>query len=351
MKASIKNLISVSLSVLLGLTAVSGCGTKNKQPSPTAAPAAYTSDTYVFVAKDIQNTYMQKVYEGFKDSCSEIGINTAYEAPESPTAEKQIEIIKRLIDQKVKGIAIAANDENALEPALKEAMDAGIKVISLDSAVNKDSRQIHIQQADPEEIGSKLIRTAYNITNGEGGIAILTTTEQATNQNLWISYMKKELEAYPDKYASTPLITTVYGDDDYAKSKTETLSLIENPNIRVIICPTAVGLNAAGEVLQNTSMNIRLTGLGMPSQIAPFIESGICPHAYLWNTSDIGYLAGYALNALDNGQITGAKGDIFSAGHLGEKTVSTDSEGGTEVILGDLLEFNSYNISESKDMY
>lgn len=348
---SIKKIISISVSAMLLATAVSGCGKASKQSSHGNVSEVYTSDTYVFVAKDIQNTYMQKVYEGFKDACSEIGVDTAYKAPESPAAEKQAEIIRQLIDQKVKGIAIAANDENALEPVLKEAMDADIKVISLDSAVNKDSRQLHIQQADPEEVGRKLIQSAYDTVNGNGGIAILTTTEQATNQNLWISYMKKELEENPDKYASTPLITTVYGDDDLSKSTTETLSLIDNPNIKVIISPTAVGINAAGEVLQNTSHDIRLTGLGMPSQVAPLIESGICPKVYLWNPLDIGYLAGYALNALDNNQITGKDGDIFQAGRLGEKIVSTDLEGGTEVILGDLLEFDISNINKWKNEY
>ena len=94
---------------------------------------------------------MQKVFEGFKEACDEIGATALYKGPEVATPEKQIEIINQLVAQKVSGIAIAANDADALQPALQEAMNAGISVISLDSAVNKDSRQTHIQQADPEK--------------------------------------------------------------------------------------------------------------------------------------------------------------------------------------------------------
>ncbi len=352
MKSRIKKIASLSIALMLGVSAMAGCAAKKDNAvSKKTENTVYTSETYAFVGKDMQNTYMQKVYEGFKTSCSEIGVNAVYSAPESQTAEQQAQIIRDLINKKVTGIAVAANDADALEDVLSEAMDAGIKVISLDSAVNKDSRQLHIQQADPEEVGRSLIRAAYDIIGGEGGIAILSTTEQATNQNLWIKYMHEELDENPEKYASTPLISTVYGDDDLMKSKTETQSLIENPDIKIIIAPTSVGISAASEVLQNSSNDVRITGLGMPSQIAEYIEGGICPEAYLWNPSDIGYLAGYALKSISDEQITGSEGDTFYAGHLGTKTVTAARDGGTEIMLGDLLKFDSSNISEWKNEF
>ena len=85
-------------------------------------------------------------------------------------------------------------------------MDAGIKVISLDSAVNKDSRQTHIQQADPEVLGRNFMKSAYDVSNGEGGFAILTSTGSAPNQNQWIRYLKLEMDENPEKYSNMPLI-------------------------------------------------------------------------------------------------------------------------------------------------
>lgn len=311
-----------------------------------------TGDTvYAFVAKDVNNPYMQKVYEGFQKACGEIGVQTLYKGPDAATAEKQIEIINQLVNQNVSLIAIAANDADALQPALKSAMDKGIKVISLDSAVNKDSRMVHIQQADPEKIGRVLIQAANKMVDGEGGIAILSATSQATNQNLWISWMKKELEENADKYAKTPLVTTVYGDDDPTKSTSETNALLSNKDVKVIIAPTTVGMLAAGKVLQDTKSDVKLTGLGLPSEMAPFIEDGTCPWMYLWNPVDIGYLAAYTGKALIDETITGKTGDTFTAGDMGEKSVSDAADGGTEVMLGDPFEFNPENIASWKDVY
>lgn len=338
-----KKFLAILLVLVMSLTLFAACGKKDSAADGTA--------TYAFVAKDVNNPYMQKVYEGFETACKEIGVTPLYKGPEAATAEKQIEIINQLVNQGVDLIAIAANDADALQPALTAAMDKGIKVISLDSATNADSRMTHIQQADPEKIGRVLIQAAYEMVNGEGGIAVLSATSTATNQNLWIEWMKKELEENADKYASTPLITVVYGDDDPTKSTSETNALLQNSDVDVIIAPTTVGMLAAGKVLQDTGSDVLLTGLGLPSEMFPFIEDGTCPWMYLWNPVDIGYLAAYTGKALVSGEITGAEGDSFTAGDLGAKAVTAAADGGTEVMLGDPFKFDSENIASWKDVY
>lgn len=269
-----RKLLALGLTAIIGATMMAGCGGGGGSTTSQSSDGSSASGTYAFVAKDVQNPYMQKVYDGFEKACKEIGAEPLYKGPEAATPEKQIEIINQLVAQNVAGIAIATNDADALQPALTEAMDAGIKVISLDSAVNKDSRQTHIQQADPEKIGRGLIQAAYEMVDGNGGIAVLSATAQATNQNLWIEWMKKELEENPEKYANTPLVKVAYGDDDPTKSTSETQALLTDSSIKVIIAPTTVGMLAAGKVLQDKQSDVKLTGLGLPSEMAPFIEDG-----------------------------------------------------------------------------
>lgn len=345
-----KKLVIFILASVLGITLFSGCA-KDDASEDETMDLSSLSGTYVFVAKDMQNPYMQKVYEGFDKACNEIGVHPLYLGPEAPTAQKQIDIISNLIELNVSGIAIAANDADALQPVLTEAMDAGIKVISLDSAVNKDARQVHIQQASPEKIGRFLIQAAYEMIDGEGGIAILSSTSHATNQNLWIEWMHTELAENPEKYAKTPIVKIAYGDDDPTKSASETQVLLSDPSIKVIISPTTVGIQAAAKVICDNNSDVKLTGLGLPSTMATYIENGTCPWMYLWNPIDIGYLAGYTLDALINDKITGEAGGTFSAGSFGEKTVTLSEDGGTEVILGDPFRFDSSNIEEWKSVY
>lgn len=346
-----RKLLALGLTAIIGATMMAGCGGGGGSTTSQSSDGSSASGTYAFVAKDVQNPYMQKVYDGFEKACKEIGAEPLYKGPEAATPEKQIEIINQLVAQNVAGIAIAANDPDALQPALTEAMDAGIKVISLDSAVNKDSRQTHIQQADPEKIGRGLIQAAYEMVDGNGGIAVLSATAQATNQNLWIEWMKKELEENPEKYANTPLVKVAYGDDDPTKSTSETQALLTDSSIKVIIAPTTVGMLAAGKVLQDKQSDVKLTGLGLPSEMAPFIEDGTCPWMYLWNPVDIGYLSGYTMDALVKGTITGDVGGSFNAGDLGEKKITEAADGGTEVMLGDPFKFDTENIAEWKEVY
>ena len=163
--------------------------------------------------------------------------------------------------------------------------------------------------------------------------------------------MKKEIEENAANSKDTPLVKVAYGDDDPTKSTSETQALLQNADVKVIIAPTTVGMLAAGKVLQDKKSEVKLTGLGLPSEMAPFIEDGTCPWMYLWNPIDIGYVAGYTMDALVKGTITGAVGDKLTAGELGEKAVTEAADGGTEVMLGDPFKFDPENIAEWKEVY
>ena len=319
--------------------------------APAATDGGLQKNVYAMVSKDIHNPYMKKAYEGFEAACREIGAEPVFRGPDVATPEWQIEIIDRLAEEGVGLISVTANDADALYPALHSAMEKGIKVISFDSAVNKDSRLVHVQQANPEQIGRVLVQAAYEMVDGEGGIAVLSTTSQATNQNLWIEWMKTELRENEQKYAATPLITIVYGEDEPVKSASVTRQLLRDPDIKVIIAPTAVGMVAAGKCLHDNNSNVMLTGLGMPSAMGEYIENGVCPWMYLWNPVDLGYLTAYTGDALVNEQITGVVGDTFNAGNMGERVITAAVDGGTEVMLGDLFKFDKTNIAVWKEVY
>jgi rhamnose transport system substrate-binding protein len=73
-----------------------------------------------------------------------------------------------------------------------------------------------------------------------------------------------------------------------------------------------------------------------------FVKDGTVKEFALWNPADVGYLAAYAAAAIASDQITGAEGDKFKSGKLGEHTVGKEGE----VILGPPTRFNEENIDE-----
>ena len=316
--------------------------------------AADETERHAFIFKNTGNPYGEKQMEGFAEGIEAQGHEAILRAPDQPTAEAQIQIIEQLIAQRVRSISITGNDFDALQPALTQARSQGITVLSADSAVNPASRQVHVNQADSEMIGRTLIQAAYDMAGGSGQIAILSATSQASNQNLWIEWMQRELAENASKYANLELVRIAYGDDLRDKSVSETEGLLASfPDLKVIIAPTTVGIAAAGRVITDRGLigEVFVTGLGLPSEMAEYIENGACPYMFLWNPIDVGYLTAYAATALAEGRITGAAGDSFTAGRLGNFEVVAAGDGGTEILLGAPFKFEPSNIDEWKTVY
>lgn len=99
------------------------------------------------------------------------------------------------------------------------------------------------------------------------------------------------------------LVTIVYGDDLTDKSYQEMQGLIDSyPDLKGVVSPTTVGIAAAATRIQDNGLTgkIKLTGLGLPSEMADYIKAGVCEAMYLWNPIDLGYCAAYACVALVN---------------------------------------------------
>jgi len=310
------------------------------------------TERHVMVSKSTGNPYFERMFAGFKEAVESQGFEAIHRAPDLPTAEAQIQIIDQLIAQRVNSICIAANDFDALQPALQRAMNAGIKVTSADSAVNPASRMTHINQAGIQAIGETLVEAAYDLAGGSGDIAILSATSQASNQNAWIAVMQDTLKQA--KYSKLNLVRIAYGDDLRDKSTSETQGLLASfPNLKVIIAPTTVGVAAAAKVVTDQGLigKVLVTGLGLPSEMADYINNKACPYMFLWNPSDLGYVSAFAGMALSSGKITGKVGDSFTAGKLGTYKVTPAADGGTEVLLGPPFKFDPSNINDWKNVY
>jgi len=319
------------------------------QPVAPAAPAAEGGEaeaggaTYVLVPKNLGNPYFDTANKGAQEAAAELGVEVTYQGSATADATEQIQLLNSLISQQVDGLAISANDADALVPTGQAAMEEGIPVVTWDSAIAPGGRTVHINQAVSEEIGRSQIQLISELIGGEGQIAILSATSTAPNQNEWIGWMNDELTK--EDYANIELVATVYGDDEDEKSYNEAMGLMTTyPDLKGIIAPTTVGIAASARAVQDAGKvgQVIVTGLGTPNQMREYVKSGASPAFALWNPADLGYLAVYTLHAIASGEITGAPGDTYSAGKLGEYTIAED---GT-VLLGPPAVFDAENIDD-----
>ena len=297
----------------------------------------------VSMPKQLGNPYEEIEHGGVAKAAEELGAQHEIVGPTDAGASSQVPLIQSTMQQDPDAFIIAGNDPNAVAPALKQMSDRGIAVGSMDSDVASDARAFFVNQATTEEIGKAQIEMVSEQIGGKGQIAILSATANAPNQNSWIEVMEAELEK--PEYSDLELVEIAYGDDDDQKSFQETQGLMQAyPDLKAIIAPTTVGIAAAARYICDSRYRdqVKVTGLGTPNQMRKFVKDGCVEEFALWSPEDVGYLAGYAAAALASGIITGAEGETFEAGKLGEYTIGREGE----IVLGPPTRFNAENIDD-----
>jgi rhamnose transport system substrate-binding protein len=333
---SLKKLLAAALAVSLAAS-FAGCQQKSEKMR------------IAMVVKNLGNGFFDAAHEGARQAAAQLGnVEIIYTGPTTPSAEGQIEIINSLISQKVDAIVISANDPNAIVPIAKKAIARGIKVISFDSGLAPEGRLMQLNPSNAELIGAKQIQMASDAIGGAGEIAILSASAQATNQNIWIGVMKDVL-AKPE-FAKLKLVATVYGDDQSDKSYREAVGLLRsNPNLKAIISPSTVGINAAAKAVVDEKLvgKVYVTGLGLPSEMAGHVKSGAVKEFAIWNPIDLGYAATFAAYQFVKGNPGAKAGGTLQLGRMG--TVSIDAGG--EAALAAPFTYNKENVDKFSKIF
>ncbi|SDE33215.1 rhamnose ABC transporter substrate-binding protein [Glycomyces harbinensis] len=340
---------------LLALALVAACGGTTRDDADDAGPADegasadpnadfQTGLSIAMLPKSVNNPYFDASSSGAEAAATALEGTFEYTGPSDASASSQVSYIDTLSQQATDVILLSANDPNALCSSLDQARAGGSVVVTFDSDVDPACRDLFVSQVNSDEVGLALLEMAAGQIGGDGEVAILSATANATNQNAWIDVIESELESNPS-YADIELVDVVYGDDEDEKSFSETQGLLQaHPDLSAIISPTTVGIAAAARYLSGSEYKgeVALTGLGTPNQMREFVTDGTVTEFALWDPTALGELAAYTGAAAASGIITGAEGETFTAGDLGEYTVGADGV----VTLGPPTRFNADNIGD-----
>jgi rhamnose transport system substrate-binding protein len=245
------------------------------------------------VGKSLGNGFFDAVHKGAEEAGAEIGARVIFAGPATPTAEGQIETLNSLIAQRVDAIAVSANDPDALVPTLRRAQERGIKVISYDSAVAPAGRHAHLAPSSDALIGETVVALVAELSPGVEGVAtgrfaVVSATPTSTNQNSWLEEMRRVLPQYP----GLELVGVAYGDDVADKSYREAVALLkQHPDLAVLVSISSVGIVASARAVEDQGLSgkVKVTGLGLPSELAGYVRKGVVPRFAIWNPIDLGY--------------------------------------------------------------
>jgi rhamnose transport system substrate-binding protein len=251
--------------------------------------------------------------------------------------------------QGIKVVMLSNNAGDQIAPAAEAAQSAGTNVVTWDSPIpSAKGESLFVAQVDFDSIGVVMADMALSLTGSDGGkFAVLSASPDAANQNAWIEALKTALK--DPKYAAVELVDTVYGDDQSEKSSNQALALVDKyPDLEVIMAPTTVGIAAAAKAMQDEGLcdKVKVSGLGLPSEMVSYTMNGCAPEFALWSFVDLGYLTYYTSYLLATGAIQGTEGEQFEAGRMGTYSIEKDPtrDAGLRVLMGPFTVYDKTNV-------
>lgn len=300
--------------------------------------------TYIPITSGIP--YFDPIIEGMKDAVELNGGQFSMIAPSEVTPTSQIPLIKTQIQKQVDVICISPNSVDALNPALDEAREKGIIVLTVNDDIIgfEDHRDGAILSADYNQLAIDSFKKFAEKMNYAGDFVVLSSTTDAPFQNNQIK-IYEEMMASDPAYEDMNLIEVLYGNDEPLKSLTEAESALQKyPGLDGIMSPTTVGVIAAAQAVENASKedSVAVYGLGTPNQSRNYIKSGVLDGAMLWDTYRTGFVAGDLAFRLAGGTIELAEGKVIPVTTYDPVTVLNNNV----MYAGPPLDINKDNVDD-----
>ncbi len=150
--------------------------------SDTTAAKDASDISVILVTMDGLDNHWVNVDKGASAAAKELGINYQWMQPDKKDTQLQIEVLNNAIAAKPDVLIVAAVDPDAIVSTLQSALDAGIKIIYVDSAANLDASASFRTDnyAAGVEAGKQEIAQleAKGITSGDIGIVSFSNATQ-----------------------------------------------------------------------------------------------------------------------------------------------------------------------------
>lgn len=271
-------------------SATSGGGTTD-----SASPAGDKTVTVAFIPKNQGAAYFQAMDAGGKRAAETLGnINWLYQGPVNAEAAAQADVVRSFMQQKVDVLMVAPNDPNSMGPLLQEAEAAGIKVGTSDTDAPDSVREVFVNQATAEGIGTTVMDEMAKAMGEKGEYAIVSCGETAANLNSWIA-VEKEYQAatYPDM---TLVEVGFSGEDQAANAVMATNYMNAHPNLTGLIGQCTTSAIGVAQAVRDAGAigKVFTVGVGTPTSMVPYLDDGSSSASILWNVEEFGYLTAWA---------------------------------------------------------
>lgn len=291
--------------------------------------SAEKKDTLYFVPKFTGFIFFELAGQGAQQACDELGVDMVTLGTTQDDVEGYVSVLQNLVPQKPKMLVTTSSDANAPVPVLKKLKDNGAVIVTFDSDVAKEGRDLYVNIA-PYKIQAEAILKSAMYNNPDGGKVIwLAPTPNITTFNK----VKEEIDSFVAKdpeFMSLEVIDTLYMNDDPEKAYSMALSAMEaHPDLAGFITSSGMANPAVNQAIQDSgrSGKVYCTGMGLPSTMETYLENGTCKQFALWSPYWFGYMAAYATIQAHNGNLEFADKTVMDIPNVGQRQMYATPDG------------------------
>ena len=300
-----KKLLSLLCGVTMLAAALTGCGSQ-EAPAAAEGEAAASADgaKIALITMDSIDQHWISLNEGAQKAAGELGVEVTFMSPNTKDDAQQIECVNNAVAGGYQAIIVAANGPDAISSALKEAIDAGIKVVYVDSPANVDAEATFSTDnvAAGTTAGEEMIKAleAKNITGGDIGIVNVNAATQSTVDRE--NGFRKAFEG-----TGFNLLETQYGEGDAAKSQTIAENYITQKVVGIFGCNEGSTTGTGNAIKASGSSDIVGVGFDKSDAIQGLIIDGYLLCTMAQNPDVMGYEGVKAAVAAIGGESLGGK--------------------------------------------
>lgn len=250
-------------------------------------------ETIIMISKSVDPNFefWQTVKQGAEIAAKEAGVLFEFRGPhEEKDVQGQKQIIKKTILEKPDIMIVAATDEEDLTPLFEEAVDQGIKVLTVDSNINVD---IPISFVGTDNVRAARVLGDYVATSigGQGQVIIMNFVAGVSSAKQREKGLLEAFDAYPGIEVHPTKYTNGTSQQPY--EVTREMLLYQYPNVRAIIGCNQKTLEGVIRAVEELGLQGKVTVAGLDSslEIIHAIEKDILQAIVIQKPFNMGYLS------------------------------------------------------------